>query len=124
MNYAIIKTGGKQYRVTAGDILEVAKIETDKESISFDDVLLLVSDSEIKLGKPMLAGVSVKAKILEQKKGEKIRVSKFKAKSRYRRTIGFRAQLSKVQIETIEGGAKSASVKPEKKPVRKTTTKE
>lgn len=103
MEYAVIRTGGKQYRVSAGDVLEVDKLAGDNDSsISFDDVLLWVSSSAVKIGKPKLSDVKVKAKILEQKKGDKIRVSKFKSKVRYRKTIGFRALLSKVMIEKIE----------------------
>lgn len=123
MEYAVVRTGGKQYRVSTGDVLEVDKLESEKDSISFNDVLLWVTGDGVKIGKPTLAGVSVKAKILEQKKGEKIRVSKFKAKSRYRRTIGFRALLTKVQIESIDSGTKVASPKAEKKPVRKTSSR-
>lgn len=121
MNYAVIKTGGKQYRVSAGDVLEIDRLSTDGDTVVFDDVLLLVSDSGIKIGKPRLVDVKVKAKILEQTKGEKIRVSKFKAKARYRRTIGFRAHLSKVMIEKIDTGEKSST--SEKKPVKKTSPK-
>ncbi|MBI2195752.1 MAG: 50S ribosomal protein L21 [Candidatus Levybacteria bacterium] len=106
MEYAVIKTGGKQYRVAAGDVLEVDKLPQAKDSVvTFEDVLLLVSDASVKIGKPKLSGAFVKAKILEQKKGEKIRVSKFKAKVRYRRTIGFRPLLSKILIEKIESKA-------------------
>ncbi len=102
MDYAVIKTGGKQYRVSTGDILEIDKLPQLKESVvTFEDVLLWVAGDQVKIGKPVLSDVSVKAKILEQKKGEKIRVSKFKAKSRYRRTIGFRPLLTKVVIEDI-----------------------
>ncbi len=123
MEYAVIKTGGKQYRVSVGDILEIAKLEGDiASSVTFENVLLWVSDSQVKIGKPMLPDVKVKAKILEQKKGVKIRVSKFKAKARYRRTIGFRALLTKVAIESIDSGIKSAALK-KKKVVEKKSTK-
>ncbi len=112
MEYAIIKAGGKQYRVSAGDTLEIDRLDGDKDkSVSFDDVLLWVSGADVKIGKPVLSGVKVTGKILEQTKGDKIRVSKFKAKARYRRTTGFRAYLSKVLIEKIEGGEKKASSK-------------
>lgn len=108
MEYAVIKTGGKQYRVSVGDILEVDRLAGGKDSaITFEDVLLLVSGSQVKIGKPTLKAIKVKAKILEQKKGEKIKVSKFKAKARYRRTIGFRPLFSRVVIEKIESGEKT-----------------
>ncbi len=116
MEYAVIKTGGKQYRVSAGDVLEIAKLPEPKDSaVTFEEVLLLVSDSTVKIGKPTLPSVKVRAKLLEQKKGEKIDVYKFKAKSRYRRKTGFRALLSKVVIEKIESGEKASAPKSAKK---------
>ncbi len=130
MNYAVIKTGGKQYRVTEGDVLEIDKLPQDADSVvTFEDVLLLVSDSAVEVGKPRVAGARVVGKLLEQKKGEKIRVSKFKAKARYRRTIGFRALLSKVVIEKIETGKSSVPVSAKgrlssgQKPTKKAVTK-
>lgn len=105
MNYAVIKTGGKQYRVSAGDIIEVDKLPVEKDSpVIFNQVLLLFCDDEVKIGTPTVSGATVKAKVLEQKKGKKIRVAKFKAKSRYRRVMGFRPQLTKIKIEKIEVG--------------------
>lgn len=103
MNYAVIKTGGKQYKVCEGDIIEVDRLPVEKDGqISFDQVLLWVSDSEIKIGTPTVPEVKVKAKVLEQKKGEKIRVAKFKAKVRYRRVLGFRPLLTQVKIEKFD----------------------
>jgi large subunit ribosomal protein L21 len=122
MNYAVIKTGGKQYKVAEGDIIEIDRIEGKDGKFTFEEVLLLVNDGKVTVGKPFIAGEKVEAKILEDFKGVKVRVSKFKSKVRYRRTAGFRAFLTKVQIEKI-GGAK---VKPEikvEKPVKKVTEK-
>lgn len=120
MEYAVIKTGGKQYRVKAGDILDVDKLVAEKEVV-FGDVLLYVSDGtglpagrQVKIGTPTVTGMSVKAKVLEQHKGEKIRVAKFKSKVRYRRVSGFRALLTKVQIEKIDSG-KTEKPAPKKK---------
>lgn len=101
MNYAVIKTGGKQYKVAEGDVIEVQKLKDSKDKVTFEDVLLLVSDKDIKLGKPTVKA-KVTGKILENKKGDKIRVAKFKSKVRYRRVTGFRPQISVVQIEKIE----------------------
>lgn len=114
MKYAVIKTGGKQYRVSEGDILEVDKLEVKENQVVFDQVLLLVTDDSIQIGKPFIIDAKVKAKLLEQKKGEKIRVAKFKSKVRYRRVAGFRAMLSKVQIEKIE----STKIKESEKSVK------
>lgn len=102
MNYAVIKTGGKQYKVSVGDIIEIDKISVkDDGKVIFEEVLLLASDSGVKIGEPTLKGEKVVGKLLEHLKGDKVRVSKFKSKVRYRRVTGFRASLSKVQIEEI-----------------------
>lgn len=101
MKYAVIKTGGKQYRVSEGDIIEVDKLSSDKSKVIFDQVLLSVSDTSLKLGKPFIKDTKVEAELLENFKGDKIRVSKYKAKVRYRKTVGFRPQLSKVKINKI-----------------------
>ncbi|MBI2025820.1 MAG: 50S ribosomal protein L21, partial [Candidatus Levybacteria bacterium] len=103
MQYAVIKSGGKQYKVTIGDTLTLDKINfVDKKVHVFDEVLLLVTDGKITLGKPSIKGATVSAKLLEQKKGEKIRVSKYKAKVRYRKVMGFRPQLSVFKNEKID----------------------
>jgi len=100
-NYAIVKIGGSQYKVTEGDELEVDKIEGEKgKTVNLDEVLLLV-DEEIKIGEPLVKGAQIKAKIIEQFKGDKIRVATYKAKSRYRRVKGFRPLLTKIKIEKI-----------------------
>lgn len=103
MRYIVFKTGGKQYKVSEGDIIEVDKLplSKDQEAI-FEDVLLWVWDGKIKIGTPIVSDVKVKGRILDHKKGKKIRVTKFKAKVRYRRVMGFRPQLTRVQIEKIE----------------------
>ena len=101
MKYAIIKTGGKQYKVAEGDVIEVDKLPEGDGKIVFEEVLLLVTDNGVKVGKPTISGEKVEGKILGNFKGTKIRVSKFKSKVRYRRVSGFRASLTKVQIEKI-----------------------
>lgn len=103
MSYAVIRTGGKQYKVKEGDIIEVDRlpVEKDKE-IVFDDALLRVRDGQIEIGTPILLDVRVKARVLDQIKGEKIQIAKFKAKVRYRRAMGFRPMLTRVKIEKIE----------------------
>lgn len=115
MEYAVIKTAGKQYRVSAGDIVELDKIVLgeNENKILFEDVLLAVNGDNISIGKPNVSGVSVEAKLVENKKGDKIKVSKFKAKSRYRRTIGFRPMITVVQIEKINFKEKDTK-KPKK----------
>ncbi len=105
MKYAVIKTGGKQYKISEEDVVDVERLKAQKDDkVIFDKVLLLVSDDSIKIGKPFIEGEKVEGKLLDNLKGDKIRVSKFKAKVRYRKTIGFRASISKVRIEKISDG--------------------
>jgi large subunit ribosomal protein L21 len=114
MKYAVIKTGGKQYRVEEGSVIEVDRLAFEpNDKIIFDKVLLLVSESGIKIGKPFVTGEKVEGKLIDNIKGDKIRVSKFKAKVRYRKVTGFRASLSRVEIEKIGGKAEKPAVKKE-----------
>lgn len=102
MEYAIVKTGGKQYKVSKDSIIEVERL-TNKpgEKFSLEEVLLYVADGKIKLGKPILKGAVVKAEVLEHFKGEKLRIAKFKAKAKYRRVTGHRQYLTKIKILDI-----------------------
>jgi len=102
MKYAVIQTGGKQYKVSEGKTLEVEKLPGKaKAKLTFDKVLLVVDGKKISLGQPLVKTAKVTAQILEQKKGDKIRVAKFKAKSRYRRVQGHRQLLTKLMINKI-----------------------
>lgn len=102
MEYAIIKTGGKQYKVSKDTIISVEKLAFKKgESFSFDQVFLHVIDGASKIGMPRVTGVTVKATVLEHLKGDKLRVSKFKAKSKYRRVTGHRQNLTRIKILDI-----------------------
>ena len=102
--YAIIKTGGKQYRVQEGDSIFVEKLAADVDSeVVFDQVLAVVNDRDVKVGAPVVEGAKVTAKVLEQGKQKKIRIFKYKAKSNYRRRMGHRQPYTKVTIEKIEG---------------------
>ena len=122
MQYAVIRSGGKQYKVNVGDTLTIDKLSSgDKKLVVFDEVLLVVDEDKVTLGKPNIKGARVEASLIENKKGEKIRVSKFKAKVRFRKTIGFRPQLSVVKIEKIAFGAEKTEKKTAK--TAKTATK-
>jgi large subunit ribosomal protein L21 len=102
MEYAIIKTGGKQYKVAKDSVIEVERLSFKPgEKFSFEEILLSVSDKNVKIGKPMIKGAVVKAEVLENFKGEKLRISKFKAKSKYRRVTGHRQSLTRVKILDI-----------------------
>src|SRR3989344_4328919 len=111
MQYAVIRSGGKQYKIKVGDTLELDKLSSENKNIVFDDVLLVVDSGAATVGKPIISGARVEAKLIENIKGKKIRVMKFKAKSRYRRITGFRPQLSVVKIEKIETNSKNAQEK-------------
>ncbi|MFH1631522.1 MAG: 50S ribosomal protein L21 [bacterium] len=101
--FAVIKTGGKQYRVTEGQELKVEKLEVeDGKTIEFD--AMLVADEEgadVKVGTPTVAGVTVKATVLEQGRAKKVSVIKYKPKSRYRRNVGHRQPFTLIKIEKI-----------------------
>lgn len=100
--FAVIQTGGKQYPVCPKQILEIERIEgKEGKALVFDKVLLVMIDKKVKLGKPFLKNVEVKAKIWEQFKDKKIRIAKFRAKSRYRRVSGHRQAKTKVEIIDI-----------------------
>ena len=102
--YAIIKTGGKQYRVAEGDEIYVEKLAANEgDEVAFDQVLTIVNDDDVKVGKPFVECAKVTAKVEAQGKAKKILVFKYKAKSNYRRRQGHRQPFTKVVIEKIEG---------------------
>jgi len=101
MKLAIIKTGGKQYKVHEGDKLKIEKINGEIGSVvDFNDVLLVADDNNIEIGQPVVSQ-KVSGKILNQGKGDKIRVLKYKAKTRYKKVYGHRQPFTEVQIEKI-----------------------
>ncbi|MFA6253679.1 MAG: 50S ribosomal protein L21 [Candidatus Paceibacterota bacterium] len=100
--FAIIETGGKQYKVAAGDSLKVEKLpKTDKGEVIFDKVLLVADGEKVQVGDPYLKGATVTAKFEEDGRAKKIVVIKYKAKSRYRIKTGHRQPFTKVKIEKI-----------------------
>lgn len=112
MKYAIIASGGKQYKVEEGQTILVDKLEADKgKPYTFDKVLLARNDDEILIGNPYIASVKVSGKVLDQIKGDKLTISKFKAKVHYRRRIGFRPLYSKILIESVSFGKVAAPKK-------------
>lgn len=102
MKYAVAKISGKQYLVTPGQTLIVDKITGKaKDKTSFKDVLLVFDGDKVEVGKPLVKGAAVQAEIVDQVKAEKIRISKFRSKSRYRRVTGHRQQKTKLKIVKI-----------------------
>ena len=101
--YAIIKTGGKQYKVAEGEVIYVEKLDAEAgDAVTFDEVLAVVADGDVKVGTPVVAGAKVTGKVEAQGKEKKILVFKYKAKSNYRRRQGHRQPYTKVVIEKIE----------------------
>lgn len=102
MKYAVVKINGSQFKVSEGIQLEVTKLsEKEGETVNFNEILFLSDGKTLTVGKPLVSGASVKAKILNNFQGEKIHIHKFKAKTGYRRKMGFRPQKTLIQIEKI-----------------------
>ena len=115
--FAVIKTGGKQYRVAAEDTLEIGNLPGEAgEEVIFGEVLMLGGD-EPKLGAPLVEGASVIAEIVEQKRGRKVIAFKKRRRHNSRRKIGHRQDFTIVRItEILTDGAKASKVAPERKP--------
>jgi len=100
--YAIIKTGGKQYRVEEGQIIKIEKLSAEEgENVEFDQILAVSDDDGLKAGSPMIEGASVSGKVIDQGKNKKIVVFKYKPKIRYRKKTGHRQPYTRVLIEDI-----------------------
>ncbi|MBU1131108.1 50S ribosomal protein L21 [Patescibacteria group bacterium] len=101
MKFAIIKTGGKQYKVAEKDKLKIEKLDVDEgKNIEFDQVLLVADGSTVEIGTPILKK-KVTAKVLSQSRAKKIRVVKYKPKVRYHKVYGHRQQFTEVEIQKI-----------------------
>ncbi len=108
--YAVIKTGGKQYRVKAGDMLVVEKLDGDAGAkVAFDQVLMLGDGADVVVGAPVVEGAVVNATLVETRKGEKIKVFKKIRRQGYRRTLGHRQIETVLRVTGISGGGKSDS---------------
>ncbi len=103
--HAVIKTGGKQYRVAAGDQLNIESLAGEVGAeIRFDEVLMLSDGDDVTVGTPLVAGANVQAKVVEHGRGEKIRIIKFKRRKHYRRTMGHRQNYTRVEITGVNKG--------------------
>jgi len=99
MKYAVIKLSGHQYRIEEDEEILVDRLDqTEGKEFEISEVLLVVDGDKIEIGQPLVKKTKIKAKTLEHLKGKKIRVARFRAKSRYRRVLGFRPSLTKIQI--------------------------
>lgn len=103
--YAIIVTGGKQYRVQEGDVIFVEKMDVaEGTNVNFDSVLAVGNEGSVKVGTPVVEGASVEAKVVKNGKGKKIRIFKYNPKKGYRKRQGHRQPYTKVEIGTITVG--------------------
>lgn len=104
MKFAVIKTGGKQYKVAEGDVLKVEKlpVSADNNQITLDQVLLAVDGETVKIGQPFLADVKVEAENFETGKSKKVLVFKYKSKTRYRVKRGHRQPFTRIKIAKID----------------------
>lgn len=100
--YAVIETGGKQYRVEEGETLEVELLKyREGDQITFDDVLLVGDGSDVKVGQPTVEGAEVKATVLGRTKGPKIIIFKYSGRSTYRRKTGHRQHYTRLRVDSI-----------------------
>jgi large subunit ribosomal protein L21 len=101
--YAVLETGGKQYRVTAGDTLEIERLGVEAgQSHTFDRVLLVNNDGKVSIGAPTVAQASVVADVVAHKRGPKLIAFKMKRRKGYHRTVGHRQELTVVKIKEIK----------------------
>ena len=102
MAYAVIQTGGKQYRVSEGDEIEVEKLDIEAGAkTELSEVLLVADGKGVTIGEPLVAGAKVTAEVVEQFKADKVIAFKFRRRKGYHRTVGHRRQLTKLKIESI-----------------------
>ncbi len=100
--YAIFETGGKQYRAVEGDVLYIEKLAAEPESdVTFDQVMAVGKEDGVVIGKPLVAGAKVTAKVLQNGKGKKITVFTYRAKKNSKRKMGHRQPFTKVRVESI-----------------------
>ena len=105
MAYAILKAGGKQYKVTEGDIIDVDKLDVEAgQETTFSEVLLHGDGDKLSHGSPLLSGASVVGEVVEQFKAKKVIAFKYRRRKGYHRTVGHRQKLTRVRIKTIALG--------------------
>ena len=101
--YAVIKTGGKQYRVAEGDVLRVEKLDAEQgATVNFDDVLLIAKGDDIKVGTPNVAGAKVTATVEAHGRGPKVTIIKFRRRKHHRKQMGHRQSYTELQITGIK----------------------
>jgi large subunit ribosomal protein L21 len=112
MAYAIIKTGGRQFRVAEGDTLDVDLLDVEPgKTATFSDVLLFADGKDVSHGNPLVSGAKVTAEVVEQRKDKKVVAFKYKRRKGYHRTVGHRRKLTRIKIKTIDFESKKAGSK-------------
>ena len=102
MAYAVIQTGGKQYRVESGNEIDVEKLDAEVGTdIDFSEILLVSDGSDLQVGEPFVSGAKVSAEVVDQFKDDKVIAFKFRRRKGYHRTVGHRRQLTRLKIKTI-----------------------
>ena len=104
--YAVIRTGGKQYKVKVGDLIDVEKLGDDGASLELEPLLVVDDDGNVTSAADDLAKAKVTASVVDQRRGRKIRVFTYKNKTRQRRTLGHRQSLTRLKVETIDLGTR------------------
>ncbi len=123
--FAIVQTGGKQYKVSKGDTLDVERVAVEAgKSFNIENILLISDKTATKVGTPLVDGAYAVAKVVEHKRGEKVVVFKMKPKKRYQKTQGHRQELTTIEITDIKAsGGKKTTAKKETEPKQETAKK-
>jgi large subunit ribosomal protein L21 len=112
MAYAIIRTGGRQFRVAEGDTIDVDLLDVEPgKTATFGDVLLFTDGKDVSHGNPLVSGAKVTAEVVEQRKDKKVVAFKYRRRKGYHRTVGHRRKLTRVKIKTIDLGSKKTGSK-------------
>ena len=123
-SFAVVQTGGKQYRVQPGDVLDVERLPMDVgDPVDLSDVRLIADDGEVLVGSPQVEGALVRAQVVEHLRGPKLVVFKYKPKTRYRRKTGHRQELTRLQIEDLVLPGSATEEKPAPKRRRASSAK-
>ena len=113
--YAVIETGGKQYRVQEGDVITVEKLDVEAgDAVELDKVLVLNNDKELKVGAPYVEGAKVLGEVVENGKGKKVVIFKYKAKKGYAKKQGHRQPYTMIEIKSLDGKAPAKKAEPKK----------
>lgn len=114
--YAIIESGGKQHRVTEGEVLRLEKIDAAAgETVTFDKILMVGSGSDVKIGAPYVEGSSVSAEVVEQGRAKKVHIIKFRRRKHHQKRTGHRQYFTEVKITGIQAAAKKKAAPKKKK---------